>query len=70
LISLDIFILVHENTFESVLNLFNSKEKIKCIKISELKVFNLLKEEIENGKMTRAYTFEINKRYNKMDNMG
>tara|TARA_Y100000589_G_C27149639_1_gene628380 strand:- start:686 stop:895 length:210 start_codon:yes stop_codon:yes gene_type:complete len=61
---------VHENTFESVLNLFNYKEKIKCIKISELKVFNLLKEEIENGKMTRAYIFEINQRYNKMDKMG
>ena len=55
-----------ENTFKSLLNLFNFKEKTKQISITELNAFNLREEKIAKGKRSRAYISEINKRYNKM----
>jgi len=55
-----------ENTFKSLLNLFNFKEKTKQMSIDQLKAFNLRTEKIAKVKRSRAYIAEINKRYNKM----
>ena len=54
------------NTFESLLNLFNTKEKTNQMTIAEQNAFNLRKEKIEKEKRSRAYISEINQRYNKM----
>ena len=54
------------NTFESLLNLFNKKEKTNQMTIAEQNAFNLRKEKIEKEKRSRAYISEINKRNNKM----
>ena len=57
-----------KKTFESLLNLFNLKEKTNQMTIAELNAFNLRKEKIEKGKRSRAYISEINQRYNKIRN--
>ena len=49
-----------KKTFESLLNLFNLKEKTNQMTIAELNAFNLRKEKIEKGKRSRAYISEIN----------
>jgi len=55
-----------KKTFESLLNLFNLKEKTNQMTIAELNAFNLRKEMIEKRKRSRAYISEINQRYNKI----
>ena len=55
-----------KNTFASLLNLFNFKEKTNQMTIAELNAFNLRNEKIEKRKRSRAYISEINQRYNKM----
>ena len=55
-----------KKTFESILNLFNLKEKTNQMTIAELNAFNLRKEKIEKGKRSRAYISEINQKYNNM----
>ena len=55
-----------KKTFESLLNLFNLKEKTNQMTIAELNAFNLQKEKIEKRKRSRAYISEINQRYNKI----
>ena len=55
-----------KNTFKSLLNLFNFKDKPREMSITELNAFYLRKEKIEKGKRARAYISEINKRYIKM----
>ena len=55
-----------KKTFESILNLFNLKEKTNQMTIAELNAFNLRKEMIEKRKRSRAYISEINQRYNKI----
>ena len=56
-----------KKTFESLLNLFNLKEKTNQMTIAELNAFNLRKEKIEKGKRSRAYISEINQSWSKMN---
>ena len=57
-----------KKTFESLLNLFNLKEKTNQMTIAELNAFNLRKEMIEKRKRSRAYISEINQSWSKMKN--
>ena len=55
-----------KNLFKPLLKLFNFKEKINHMTISELKAFNIREEKIEKEKRFRAYILEINQRNNKI----
>ena len=57
---------VIKNFFESLLNLFNIKEKTIHMTISELNAFNIREEKIEKERRFRAYISEINQRNNKI----
>ena len=57
---------VMKNFFNSVLNLFNFKEKTIHMTISELQAFNIPVEKIEEERRFRAYISEINQRHNKI----
>ena len=57
---------VMKNFFNSLLNLFDFKEKTIHMTISELKAFNIREEKIEKERKFRAYISEINQSHNKI----